>query len=132
MIEYKNNVFGLHGDGFSCLLRVNAYGLLEQLHFGRPVRTEDAEAFACQPGLGWGASVLLKDEDTASCPDALPLAWSGSGRGDYRESPLELGGVSTDFRYDSYEIIEGIAEMAGHLPQARGEGETLKITMVQI
>ena len=131
MIEYKNGIFGLHGEGFSCLLWVNAYGLLEQLHFGRPVRTEDAETFVCQPGLGWGASVLLKDGDTASCPDVLPLAWSGSGRGDYRESPLEFGGVSTDFRYDSYEITDGIEEMKSALPQARGQGETLKITMVQ-
>ena len=131
MIEYKNGVFGIHGQGFSCLLRVNAYGLLEQLHFGAPVRTEDADAFVCRPGLGWGASILLKDEDTESCPDAMPLAWSGSGRGDYRESPLELGGVPTDFRYESYEIIDGIVKMDSTLPQANGEAETLKITMVQ-
>ncbi len=131
MIEYKNGIFGLHGQDFSCLLRVNAYGLLEQLHFGRPVRTEDAEAFVCRPGLGWGASVLLKDGDTESCPDVLPLAWSGSGRGDYRESPLELGGISTDFRYDSFEITDGIEEMVCSLPQARGEGQTLKIKMIQ-
>ena len=31
MIEYKDGIFGLHGEGFSCLLRVNKYGLLEQL-----------------------------------------------------------------------------------------------------
>ena len=131
MIEYKNGVFGIHGQGFSYLLRVNAYGLLEQLHFGAPVRTEDADAFVCRPGLGWGASILLKAEDTESCPDAMPLAWSGSGRGDYRESPLELGGVPTDFRYESYEIIDGIVKMDSTLPQANGEAETLKITMVQ-
>ena len=52
MIEYKNQIFGLHGDGFSCLLRVDDYGLLEMLHFGAPVKTEDAEAFICRPGLG--------------------------------------------------------------------------------
>ncbi len=131
MIEYKNGVFGLHGDGFSCLLRVNAYGLLEHLHFGRPVRTEDAEAFVCHPGLGWGESVLLKEGDTESCTDAMPLAWSGSGRGDYRESPLELGGVPTDFRYDSYEVFDGIAPMESALPQAKGEAQTLKIKMTQ-
>ena len=131
MIEYKNGVFGLHGEGFSCLLRVNAYGLLEQLHFGRPVRTEDAGAFLCHPGLGWGESVLLKEDDTESCPDGMPLAWSGSGRGDYRESPLELSGVPTDFRYDSHEIIDGIAQMESALPQAKGEAQTLKIKMVQ-
>ena len=82
MIDCEDGVFGLHGQGFSCLLRVNEYSLLEQLHFGAPVRTDDWPAFCCRPGLGWGASVLLKEGDTASCADALPLAWSGSGRGD--------------------------------------------------
>ena len=131
MIEVKDRVFGLHGAGYSCLLRVNQYGLLEQLHFGEAVQTSDAEAFLCQPGLSWGASVLLEETDTASCPDVLPLGWSGSGRGDYRESPLELGGVPTDFCYDHYEILDGIASMESGLPQALGEARTLKIVMVQ-
>ena len=131
MIEVKDRVFGLRGAGYSCLLRVNQYGLLEQLHFGEAVQTSDAEAFLCQPGLGWGASVVLEETDTASCPDVLPLGWSGSGRGDYRESPLELGGVATDFRYDHYEILDGIAPMESGLPQALGEAQTLKIVMVQ-
>jgi alpha-galactosidase len=131
MIEYKNGVFGLHGDGFSCLLRINDYGLLEQLHFGAPVKTEDAEAFVCRPGLGWGASVLLKDQDTASCADAMPLAWSGSGRGDYRESPLEIG-LATDFRYKWHRIRKGIIPMKSGLPQASGDAESLMITMAQL
>ena len=95
MIEYKDGFFGLHGDGFSCLLRVNSYGVLELLHFGEPVETADGEAFLCRQGLGWGASVLLDDADAGSCPDAMPLAWSDSGRGDYRESPIALAGCST-------------------------------------
>ena len=130
MIECINGVFGLHGDGFSCLLRVNEYGLLEQLHFGAPVRTGDAEAFLCRPGLGWGSSVLLNDGDTASCPDALPFAWSGSGRGDYRESPLETG-TATDFRYDGHVILDGIVPMSSGLPQAQGDAQSLAITMAQ-
>ena len=131
MIEYKNGIFGLHGEGFSCLLRVNAYGLLELLHFGGPVETEDYEAFLCRPGLGWGASVLLKDGDTESCTDAMSLAWSGSGRGDYRESPLELGGVSTDFRFAEHKIIEGICPMECSLPQAKGDAQSLELRMTQ-
>ena len=131
MIEYSNGVFGIHGDSFSCLLRVNAYGLLELLHYGEMVRTQDAEAFFYLQGLGWGESVLLNEKDTASCPDAMALAWSGSGRGDYRESPLQLGGVSSDFRYASHEILEGIAPMQSGLPQARGAEQTLRITLTQ-
>lgn len=131
MIEHKNGVFALNGAGFSCLLKVNKYGLLEMLHFGEPVLIDDADAFSCKQGLGWGTSVLLDEQDTESCMDAMTLAWSGCGRGDYRESPMELGGQPTDFRYESFEITEGIVPMESGLPQARGEAQTLKITMTQ-
>ena len=131
MIEYKNGFFGIHGDGFSCLLRINPYGLVELLHFGQPVSTEDGDVFTCRPGLGWGASVLLQDDDTGSCPDAMMLAWSGSGRGDYRESPLELCGVPSDFRYSTHEIVDGPIPMESRLPQAKGAEQTLKLTLTQ-
>ena len=108
---------------------MNTYGIVEHLHFGAPVRTEDGAGFACVPGLGWGSSVLLDSKDTASCLDVLPLEWSGSGRGDYRETPVELDGKATDFRYVGFEIVEGIAPM--ELPQARDGGETLVITLEQ-
>lgn len=129
MMEYKDGVFGLHGESVSCLMRVNRYGLLELLHFGEKVKTEDAEAFVLRQGIGWGESVLLAEGDTESCPDAMALAWSGAGRGDYRESPMELAGAVADLRYESHEIMEGIAAMESTLPQARGEGETLRVTM---
>ena len=131
MITEQNGIFHMQTEAYSYLFKINACGMLEHLHFGQPVQTGDAEAFACRPGLGWGCSVLLKQDDTASCLDALPLEWSGSGRGDYRESPLELSGISTDFRYDSFEILEGSVPMACGLPQAHGAEETLKITLVQ-
>ena len=131
MIEVQNGIFGLHGDGFSCLLRVNDYGLLEQLHFGTALQTADAPAFFCRSGLGWGESILLKDGDTASCPDVLPLAFSTPGRGDYRESPLELAGKSADLRYHSYRILEGDASMESGLPQTHGAAQTLVITLTQ-
>jgi len=131
MMEYVNGCFGIHGEGFSCLLRVNEYGLVEMLHFGEPVSTADAEAFILRPGLGWGESVLLREGDTASCPDAMALAWSGPGRGDYRESPVELGGLPADFRYAGYEILDGAVPMESTLPQARDGEQTLKITLTQ-
>nr|MBQ8245106.1 alpha-galactosidase [Oscillospiraceae bacterium] len=131
MITHENGVFHIRTECYSYLFRINSYGIPEHLHFGGPVRTADAEAFACRPGLGWGSSVLLAGEDTASSLDALPLEWSSSGRGDYRESPLELSGVSTDFRFDSFVILKGSVPMTCGLPQAHGTGETLEITMKQ-
>ena len=130
MILCKDNVFLLKNDTLSYLFRVGKYGELQHLHFGAPVEIDDAEAFSCRPGLGWGSSVLLSDADSASCLDDYALEWSGSGRGDYRESPLEIG-VSTDLRYVNYRILNGIAPMATTLPQAKGDCQTLEITMEQ-
>ncbi len=130
MITYENGIFAIHGESYSCLLGLTPWGQLEQLYFGTPVQTEDALAFHCQSGLGWGSSVLLDEKSNESCPDAFSLAFSGSGRGDYRESPLEIG-AATDLRYQSYEILDGDARMEQGLPQALGAEQTLVITLAQ-
>ena len=134
MILEKNGVFYLGTEKFSCLLRINVHGQLEQLHFGAPVQPEDAAALACKPGLGWGTSVNYHEADGA-CLDVLPLAWSGSGRGDYRESPVELSGkkgaMATDFTYVNHEIRKGTMPMTSGLPQATDGGETLVVTLAQ-
>ena len=131
MITCEKNVFLLKNDHISYLLRINGYGLPEHLHFGGAVELSDWEALAVSPSLGWGGSVLLKDEDPASCLDTLMLEWSGAGRGDYRETPIELNGSATDFRYVRHEVIPGIAPMNGTLPQAKGDCETLAVTLAQ-
>ena len=129
MIFHENGVFHLQTESYSYLFRVNPWGLLEHLHFGAPVQTSDWPGFVCNAGLGWGSSVLLDSADTGSCPDALALEWSGSGRGDYRETPMELNGAATDFRYVDFEIVDGIVPM--DLPQAKDGGQTLVITLEQ-
>ena len=131
MILHNNGLFHLTNDTLSYLFRVGKYGELQHLHFGSPIRSEDAEALACRPGFGWGSNIVLDDSDVESCPDFLPLEWSGSGRGDYRESPLELAGRSTDLRYVNYEIVNGTVPMRCGLPQAHGDCETLVITLEQ-
>ena len=131
MISCENKVFHLKTDSYSYLFRINPWGQPEHLHFGAPVRTEDAEGFACRPGIGWGSNILLSEGENGSCPDDKAFEWSGSGRGDYRESPLELSGRSTDFRYVSHRVLEGPAPMEGTLPQAHGAEQTLEITLEQ-
>ncbi|MBQ7001311.1 MAG: alpha-galactosidase [Oscillospiraceae bacterium] len=131
MITEQNGVFHIQTDQYSYLFCIDEYGVPEHLHFGAPVQTGDAEALRCRPGLGWGSNVLLKEGDTASCMDVLALEWSGSGRSDYRETPLEITGSASDFRYSGFEILEGSAVMTGGLPQAHGALETLHITMEQ-
>ena len=130
MILHENGVFLLSNEQFSYLFRVGKYGELRHLHFGAPVSLSDADALDVIPGPGWGSNLVLDDADPASCPDYIPLEWSGSGRGDYREPPLELG-QSADLRYVNCKILEGPAPMSCTLPQAKGDCETLEITLEQ-
>ncbi len=130
MIQHKDGIFLLKTEYYSCLLRVNAQDLVELLHFGQPIDIEDAHAMTLRPGLGWGGSVVLDDADSGSCMDTMALAHSGSGRGDYRESPLEIG-AATDLRYVAYHIHPGVIPMEGGLPQALGEAETLELILEQ-
>ena len=60
----------------------------------------------------------------------MPLAWSGCGRGDYRETPLDIG-KAADLRYESHRILTEPVQMTSGLPQASGEAETLEITLTQ-
>ena len=132
MIAQHENLFALHGEGFSCLLRVDQYGLPKLIHFGAPVSPLDADVLTVNPSLGWGASILLNDSDTASGPDFTPLAWSGCGRGDYRDTPMELedenGPMAPLFRFAGAAVTDGIIPMGVGLPQAKGNGESLILT----
>ena len=134
MILHQDGIFHLNTPHWSCLLRITPHGLPELIHYGAPVTMDDVQALSCNPGMGWGTSLLLDDKDPASCPEFFPLAWSGSGHGDYRESPCELecNGIplATHFRYTSHLIHSGIIP-AQRLPQAQGGIETLEIVLEQ-
>ncbi len=130
MITFDNGVFHIAGDGFSYLFRLTPQGYLEHLHFGCPVSPEDGAALGVKPGLGYGASVLA-DQKENLCLDILPLEWSASGRGDYREMPIALDCASAQFRYHSHRILDGVAPMQCSLPQAQGASHTLEITLSQ-
>ena len=132
MTEIKEGLFHLATDRYSYILNVNKHGFVQLAHFGAPLMSEDAEALALRPGLGWGSSVLY-DEQDMSCLDALALDWSGSGRGDYRESPVEIfeegRPMPTDFVYVSHRLLPALPPMACTLPQPDGEAETLELTL---
>ena len=131
MIFHKDGIFHLTTEHYSYLFRIDSRGIPEHMHFGRPVRMEDAAAFISTPGLGWGSGTVREDSDSGSCLDDKPLEWSGSGRGDFRESPLELCGASTDFRYQTHAIYEGSPAMLSGLPQAHGAEQTLELVLAQ-
>lgn len=109
MITVKHGVFHLQNEKSSYLFRVRD-GFLEHLHFGTRLSASDADALAVRPGNGWGDSTLYREGSNANCLDIFPLEWSGCGRGDYRESPMELlqngAPISTEFRYIGCEALK--------------------------
>lgn len=130
-IEIKDAVFGLHTDHTSYLFGVDHYRHLEHIHYGRRVRIEDAEALRLKNTVPYGDSVTV-DENGEMCLDSIPLEWSGNGRGDYRPTPLSVStpqSTSSDFIYDSYEIVSGKASLED-LPSSYGAEQTLIIHMI--
>ena len=120
--------FLLKNDNLCCLMRMNS-GKAELLHFGRPVTEDDAAALSVRPGPGWGTATMYKE---GVCPDVLPLCWSESGTGDYRDSPVKVSvygkPLSPDFVFEGYSLESG--EMNCSLPRARGERESLCLSFV--
>ena len=126
-IKEDHLVFQIRSENTSLLFKVNEYGHPEHIYYGKNVDIEDADILSLKHFNGYGERIDY-DEESEYCLDERLLEWSGNGRGDFRESPLELfsdHGTTTDFKYSGFEIIKGSVPAAGHLPLAYGEDETL-------
>ncbi len=136
MVQIQGNKLYISNDAFSLILKVDKYGKVETTHFGASVDLEDAEALAVDPAMGWGNSILYEEGDSASCLERLPLFYSEQGRGDFRESPIELskGGkpFTADFVFDSFEEIEGDTKSLSGLPFAQDPLSTVRINLKSI
>ena len=120
-ITYDKGVFALDTDRTSYIFRVTKFRHLEHIHYGERVRASDAEALSVKHDIQLGSSVMYDASDDCYCLDNLCLEWSGVGRGDYRQTPIEAkmpdGSFSSDFLYDSHEIVSGCIPMQS-LPAA--------------
>ncbi|MCF0138044.1 MAG: alpha-galactosidase [Oscillospiraceae bacterium] len=135
-ITYRDGVFRLGTDNSSYIFRIRKQGQLEQLHYGFPVPEEDdCEVLAVKQDIQYGSSVMYDVGDSSYCLDSICCEWSGHGRGDYRQTPIEVrmcdGSLSSDFVYMSHRISEGCMPME-KLPTAYDEDgscRSLEITM---
>lgn len=132
----KDRTFLLNTENSSYLLMVNEHGHIEQLHYGTPVRLEDAQALRYKRTMPYGSEVMYAPEDDSYCLDNVPLNWSGIGKGDFRLPPLELqmpdGSYVSDFVFERFELREGVYPVVT-LPCAYDESgkgaETLVLTL---
>ena len=134
-ITYDKGVFALDTDRTSYIFRVTKFRHLEHIHYGERVRASDAEALSVKHDIQLGSSVMYDESDDCYCLDNLCLEWSGVGRGDYRQTPIEAkmpdGSFSSDFLYDSHEIVRGCLPMHS-LPAAYDDENATQTLIIRM
>ncbi|HHU08795.1 MAG TPA: alpha-galactosidase [Intrasporangiaceae bacterium] len=132
--------FHVRTDHTSWVIAVTRFGHLEQIHYGDrvsglgehgtlPLRHRATHP----PGM---AVAYDESRDPAYCLDGLALAWSGLGKGDFREPALEIrmpdGSFVTDLTYRSHRVSAGTVPCLDGLPGALdpdGRASSLIITL---
>lgn len=134
-ITYDKGVFALDTDRTSYIFRVTKFRHLEHVHYGERVKASDAEALSVKHDIQLGSSVMYDESDDCYCLDNLCLEWSGVGRGDYRQTPIEAkmpdGSFSSDFLYDSHEIVRGCIPMQS-LPAAYDDENAAQTLIIRM
>jgi len=131
MIKVDNRIFKLDTADTSYIFSVTDKGHLEHIYYGPLLKDGNYEALRQKNTILLGSTVNYEDDDAYSL-DHLLLEYSGTGKGDFRESPAELimpdGSFVFDFCFDSHTVTDGAYQAEG-LPTAYGDAETLTVLM---
>ena len=129
MIKVTDQVFRLETKSTTYAFRISE-GYLEHLYYGQKVVDTDFTAVALKNSIELGCTV--KTQDSPFFLERNLLEYSGIGRGDYRQSPIELlmpdGTFVCDFVYSSHTIKDGAYTTDG-LPTAYGDAQTLELVL---
>ncbi|MCD8122192.1 MAG: alpha-galactosidase [Clostridiales bacterium] len=130
----KENTFTLHTDHTTYQMKVDPYGFLLHLYYGR--RTEGCmDYLLTYADRGFSGCPYDAGNDRTYSMDALPQELPCQGTGDYRSPAVVIrnadGSYGCNFRYRGYRIVSGKYRLPG-LPAvyARdGEAQTLEIDL---
>lgn len=93
MIRRTDGIWVLETDHTSCILGRTETGQIEQIYYGSRIhadREEDVAAFREKHVFQPGNAVCYDKKHPSFSLEDMCLAWSGPGKGDTRESPMEL------------------------------------------
>lgn len=111
-------------------------GMLVHTYYGKKIKEQNVDFYNMNIHYTYDPAYNADGEQTVR--SALSQEFSGRGRGDYRVPAAVIkdsdGRAVNDFRYESYRIFKGIAEMDGmpHLDVNTAEAETLEIVLSDI
>ena len=131
IFDDKRQIWKLDTAGSSYALGLVDGKFLVHIYYGSRVTDTDLR-YALRLNEGW----KIPSESPAEyvcCMSSLPMEFPVKGRGDYRESCIDIinsdGQENLELIYDSYRIYEGKHELKG-LPSSFGDNvETLEITL---
>ena len=137
MISFADNIFRLSTNKTSYWFCVTKFGHLEHIYYGVHLPDDQhVTPMILKRTAELGCCVNYDTSDDKYSLDTLCLEWSGIGKGDYRNTPVEIkmpdGTFTADFIYKSHTVIDGNVK-ADTLPSAYGSEDdckTLEITMM--
>lgn len=128
MITVNKKVFKLDTKHTSYIFFINEQGHPVHVYYGARLPSADVEALSLKNTIMYGDSV---EYAPGYCLDRQLLEFSGIGKGDYRQSPIECvmpdGTFVTDFVYEGHRITQEAYDGYCGLPFATGRGETLTL-----
>lgn len=126
--DSKNRSFYLESKALSYLFKIDEFGCLQHLYYGKRIAREDITYSVHK--VARGHSAYLAEMGPENTYEVLSAECPLYGRGDFRESMLafDFGGIRVgDFRYKSHEILPQKPRLAG-MPSVDG-GQTLAVAL---
>ncbi|MBR5474058.1 MAG: alpha-galactosidase, partial [Lachnospiraceae bacterium] len=137
MIKVENGLFVLHTERTTYAFAVKESGQLEHLYYGEKLDVGEDERLALSHKAvnPIGCGCVYGKEWPNLCLEEFCLETSGVGKGDTRTPFVEVtfadGSHTTDFVYESYEMVEGAPALT-QLPSAYDETGTVKTLRVSL
>lgn len=130
----KNRIFTLHTENTTYQMKVDSFGFLLHLYYGKKVEF-GMDYLLTYYDRGFSGSPYDAGDDRTYSMDLMPQEFPCQGIGDYRKIALAVrnadGSISCDLRYKSHEIKSDKYALPG-LPAvyaAGEEAETLEILL---
>lgn len=134
MILVKDKLFVLSTDNTSYVFEVMKSGHLEHMYYGKKIEVVDALPLREKKEFAEGNSISYSKEFANICMENVNLEVSSTGKGDIRETFVEIeyadGTYTSDFVFSSAEVVE--KQALDVLPSSYdedNEAKTLVITL---